>query len=224
MPTHAEVLNLDRRTITGPPIHWRDASVPILGGQGITTVQVAALRHGARTRRQLRAVALGEYRVHLHRGECEALVRGVAVERALNKAITVHGTHGATVERNVVYDVRGAGIYIEDGNELRNTIAHNAILCPSLSHKSQIGRLTPAEPPTGRTATGHRCALKGVPSHSDSDYDEQSGIYLLSPTNDVIGNHVVGMENAFYVNHQGGRLQGSARRAGSASSRRRLGR
>ena len=133
---------------------------------------------------------------------------GVAVERALNKAITVHGTHGATVERNVVYDVRGAGIYIEDGNELRNTIAHNAILCPSLSHKSQIGRLTPAEPPTGRTATGHRCALKGVPSHSDSDYDEQSGIYLLSPTNDVIGNHVVGMENAFYVNHQGGRSYG----------------
>ena len=213
VPTHAEVLNLDRSvTITGPPIHWRDEARPILGGQGITTVQVGGglmkMEH-ARVDNCGR-VALGEYCVHLHLvGECEAcVVRGIAVERALNKAITVHGTHGATVERNVVYDVRGAGIYIEDGNELRNTIAHNAILCPSLSHKSQIGRLTPAEPPTGRTATGHRCALKGVPSHSDSDYDEQSGIYLLSPTNDVIGNHVVGMENAFYVNHQGGRSYG----------------
>ena len=82
-----------------------------------------------------------------------ALLWRNVVEGGVNKGITLHGTHDATVEANVVYDLRGASIYVEDGNELRNTIAHNAILCPSLSHKSQIGRLTPAEPPTGRAAT-----------------------------------------------------------------------
>ena len=38
----AEVANLARSlTITGPPLFWRDAGRPILGGQGLTTVQAS---------------------------------------------------------------------------------------------------------------------------------------------------------------------------------------
>ena len=31
---------------------------------------------------------------------------------------------------NVVSDVRGAFYYIEDGNEMWNTLAHNVAICP----------------------------------------------------------------------------------------------
>ncbi len=37
----------------------------------------------------------------------------------------MHGTHSSTVENNVLYNVRGAGIYIEDGNEMYNDIKYN---------------------------------------------------------------------------------------------------
>jgi parallel beta-helix repeat protein len=37
----------------------------------------------------------------------------------------VHGTHLSTVEENVLYNVRGAGIYLEDGNEMFNKVKYN---------------------------------------------------------------------------------------------------
>jgi len=41
VPTQAEVANLDRSVlITGPPIAWRDAARPVLGGRGLVTAQV----------------------------------------------------------------------------------------------------------------------------------------------------------------------------------------
>ena len=50
-------------------------------------------------------------------GECaDCLFRGNAVEFGQQRGITVHGTHRATVSENVLTDVRGAGIYIEDGS------------------------------------------------------------------------------------------------------------
>lgn len=42
----------------------------------------------------------------------------------------VHGTHFATVTENTLFEVRGAGIYIEDGNEMYNYVTYNAVLCP----------------------------------------------------------------------------------------------
>ena len=43
--------------------------------------------------------------------------------------IIVHGTHSSTVEDNVLYNVRGAGIYIEDGNEMYNDIKVSVPVC-----------------------------------------------------------------------------------------------
>ena len=182
VPVRAEVANLARSvTITGPPIHWRNASRPILGGQGLTTVQMGGgvmVVEYARVERCGR-VALGAYCLHWHLvGDCpECRFRGNVVEGGVNKGITVHGTHNATVDANVVYDLRGASIYVEDGNELHNTLSHNLLLCPSLSHKAQLGGLKPQgdeQTATGATGTGHRCTLLGVPEHRDSDWEEQA--------------------------------------------------
>ena len=47
---------------------------------------------------------------------------GNAIEYSQQRAIIVHGTHLATVSMNVMSDVRGSGIFIEDGNEMFNLI------------------------------------------------------------------------------------------------------
>ena len=51
-----------------------------------------------------------------------------------------------------------------------------------------------------------RCSLAdGVPTQVDSDFNEQSAIYLLQPNAaDVIGNHAFGFDNAHFINQQGG--------------------
>ena len=56
---------------------------------------------------------------------------GNAIEYSQQRAVIVHGTHLATVSSmNVMSDVRGSGIFIEDGNEMFNLISHNVNLCP----------------------------------------------------------------------------------------------
>lgn len=53
-----------------------------------------------------------------------------AIEQSHQRGIIVHGTHLSTVSNNVLWDVRGAGIYVEDGNEMYNHIKYNVIVCP----------------------------------------------------------------------------------------------
>jgi hypothetical protein len=72
------------------------------------------------------------YCVHFHvMQKCPTcLLRGNAVEHGHQRGIVIHGTHLTVVEDNVVYDVRGANYYIEDGNELHNWLRHNVAICP----------------------------------------------------------------------------------------------
>ena len=147
---------------------------------------------------------LAAYCLHFHHlGDVEHLVDsgeashasyfiGNAVERGINKGITVHGTHRALVQHNVVLNQRGPGVYIEDGNELFNVIEENVVICSS-SLPRAIGGI-------------HRnslCRIKNVSNRyqtKDSDYDEVSGLYFLAPANHAIGNRVSGYDNGMYVN------------------------
>ena len=61
----------------------------------------------------------GKYPLHLHRmSSNEALVEGNAFDHSMQRGLVIHGTHGSTVSFNVFSDVRGAAMYIEDGNEM----------------------------------------------------------------------------------------------------------
>ena len=53
---------------------------------------------------------LGKYCLHFHLlGRCAACrLAGNAIEWGMQRGIVIHGTHEATVEANVVYDVRAA--------------------------------------------------------------------------------------------------------------------
>ena len=88
--------------------------------------------HHTRVERCGQRGVLGKYCMHLHRmGRCEACsLVGNAVEFGQQRGIVIHGTHAATVSQNVLYEVRGAGLYIEDGNEMNNRVLHNVVVCP----------------------------------------------------------------------------------------------
>jgi len=74
----------------------------------------------------------GKYCLHFHKMKScpDCLLKNNAIENSQQRGIIVHGTHLTKVTQNVLYDVRGAGLYIEDGNEMWNTLDYNVIICP----------------------------------------------------------------------------------------------
>eukprot|EP01084_Bolivina_argentea_P243509 408211_1 len=194
VPTQAEVLNMDRSIlITGPDPYYYDID-PIKGFQGITTRQAGGgiMQMDNVKIEKCGRVELGQYCLHFHLiGDCpECRFRGNVITKATNKGITVHGTHHSLVDNNIIYNVRGAFIYIEDGNEYENTISNNVAVCPEINNYVGLGAIAPTNP----------CMLDGVRNQEDSDRHEHTGIYINAPTNHIIGNHVIGMENALFIN------------------------
>ena len=191
--------------------HYCGQDCSAMGMQGITTSQ----RHGGVMQISHAAVdgcgrrELAEYCLHFHHlGDVKALVEngtnayesylvGNSIQNGVNKGITIHGTHRAIIQKNVIFDHRGPGIYIEDGNELFNVVEENVVMC---SEAQPSG-------PTGRMVPNSRCRFKNTTTRvetKDSDYDEVSGIYFLSPTNHTIGNRVSGYDNAMYIHSNDG--------------------
>lgn len=67
---------------------------------------------------------------HLNRNCPDCKMIGNAFEYGHQRGSIVHGTHLSTVEDNVYNDIRGATIYVEDGNEMYNRILYNVGICP----------------------------------------------------------------------------------------------
>nr|XP_026692211.1 fibrocystin-L-like isoform X4 [Ciona intestinalis] len=97
------------------------------------------------------AFRLGRYPIHFHlmgnvrNGvKINNYVRGCAIHKTFNRAVTVHGTHNLLVEHNVVYDVKGGALFIEDGVEIGNVLQYNLILFCKQSTSLQNDDITPA--------------------------------------------------------------------------------
>ncbi|XP_076030840.1 fibrocystin-L-like [Oratosquilla oratoria] len=73
------------------------------------------------------AFQLGRYPLHFHLvGNVNtSYIRGCAVHRTYNRAVTIHAANYLTVERNVVYNNMGHAIFTEDGVEQFNIIQYN---------------------------------------------------------------------------------------------------
>ena len=117
---------------------------------------------------------MGKYCLHFHQlsdcPDCEFYNN--AIEHSHQRGIIVHGTSRSTVENNILWDVRGAGVYIEDGNEYMNQIKYNVVICPwSLAHP-----------------TYHGCTIPGTDNAESDTPLNQAGIYSETAANDFIGN------------------------------------
>lgn len=134
----AEVGNLTRNILIQAPddMAWQaqgfGVHVMIMSAGGTAHVDGVAFRRAGQ--RGL----LGRYPFHWHMlsySGTETLgdatgqyIRNSAVHGSMNRGIVVHGTNGVLVQDNVVYDVRGHGIFLEDSVERRNTITGNLVL------------------------------------------------------------------------------------------------
>ena len=130
----------------------------------------------------------GKYCLHFHKmQDCpECVFRGNAIENSQQRGIIVHGTHNTRVEDNVLYNVRGGNLYLEDGNEMWNTLAYNVAVCPF-----------PFRDPTYRGCT--------VPGTSNSQADtsaNQAGFYSNgASTNNFIGNRAANHFKYVFLNN-----------------------
>lgn len=89
---------------------------------------------------------LGRYPFHWHMlgntGQGQYF-KNSSVHHSFNRAITIHGTESTLVQRNVLYDHIGHGVFLEDGSERFNTIIGNVVL---LSKRPVVGEeVTPSD-------------------------------------------------------------------------------
>jgi hypothetical protein len=54
--------------------------------------------------------------------------RKSSINTSANRGVVIHGTNGVTIKDNVIYDVRGHGVFTEDAVERRNVIDGNLVL------------------------------------------------------------------------------------------------
>lgn len=54
--------------------------------------------------------------------------RGSTINQSANRGIVIHGTNGVIVQNNIVFNVRGHGVFTEDAVERRNLIDNNLVL------------------------------------------------------------------------------------------------
>lgn len=68
---------------------------------------------------------MGKYCLHFHHaGQCaDCVFMGNSIYKSAQVGITVHATHRSLVDSNILWDTAAAGIYVEDGNEMFNTLS-----------------------------------------------------------------------------------------------------
>ncbi|GMI15001.1 hypothetical protein TrVE_jg10975 [Triparma verrucosa] len=116
----------------------------------------------------------GKYCAHMHRlsDSPDSIIRNNAFEHSMQRGVVIHGTHRSTISHNVFSDVRGAAMYIEDGNEMLNNLDYNVAICPwRLGDDQKWG-----------------CTIPGTSNNEADTSLNQAGVWALSPTNNMLGN------------------------------------
>jgi len=166
----AEVVNLERSVvITGSEEPSGQGLHTLMTGTGYMKVSYTRIERCGQLHEK------GRYCLHFHlMGHCPSCAfQGNAVLYSRQVGITIHGTHQALVDQNIIWDAKAVGIYVEDGDEMNNTLSNNIVICTSFG----------------------RCAGDWVAG----DQHFSAGIMLIGMTNHVIGNHVAGHLNGFWT-------------------------
>jgi parallel beta-helix repeat protein len=133
----AEVANISRNIVIQSPDDdlWNDE------GFGVhTMIMPESVAHveGVEFRRAGQRARARRYPFHWHMlsySGTETLedangqyLRSSTVNISENRGIVIHGTNGVLVQNNIVYNVRGHGIFLEDAVERRNIIDGNLVM------------------------------------------------------------------------------------------------
>jgi hypothetical protein len=134
----ATVANLTRNIVIQAPndTAWSTSGfgvhIMVMGAGAEAVVDGVEIRRGGQRNR------LGRYPFHWHMlsysppntgaDATGQYFRNSVVNESQNRGIVVHGTNGVLVQDNVVYDVRGHAIFLEDAVERRNTFDGNIVM------------------------------------------------------------------------------------------------
>ncbi|XP_033758164.1 fibrocystin-L-like [Pecten maximus] len=88
----------------------------------------------------------GRHPIHFHmNGDMsKSYVRGSAIHSTYNRALNIRATNNLQIEKNIIYDVTGGGIVLEDGMETGNIIQNNLALSVKASSRLLNEDITPA--------------------------------------------------------------------------------
>jgi G8 domain/Secretion system C-terminal sorting domain/Right handed beta helix region len=100
--------------------------------QGMAHVSGVEIRRGGQDGR------LGRYPFHWHMLSYEGsatladatgqYIRSSVVNESVHRGIVVHGTNGVEISKNVLYNIKGHGVFTEDASERRNIFNENLVL------------------------------------------------------------------------------------------------
>ena len=91
------------------------------------------------------AFRLGRYPIHFHfLKDSSSYVKDCSVHHVFNRAIVIHHTNRVRIENNVLFNVLGGSIFIEDGIEEFNLIKGNLVVFTRQSQALLNADITPA--------------------------------------------------------------------------------
>ncbi|CAD5116834.1 DgyrCDS5681 [Dimorphilus gyrociliatus] len=92
------------------------------------------------------AFRLGRYSVHFHlNGDMTgSYVRGCSIHDTFNRAINIHNTHNLLIEHNLIFNVMGGAMFLEDSIEHGNIFQYNLAVKVRSSSSLLNDDITPA--------------------------------------------------------------------------------
>ncbi len=122
---------------------------------------------------------LGRYPVHWHLNQdtsSGSFIQNSSIHDTFQRGVVIHQSNGVKADNNVIFNLPGHAVFLEDGVERNNILTNNLVM--------QVGYVL----------RKHRLSLKD----GDSDRAErQAGFWLTNPQNTVRGNVVAGVENGW---------------------------
>lgn len=109
-----------------------------------------------------------------------SFVRDCSIENSFYRCAVIHGTHFATITRNVAYNITGHCYYLEDGVEENNTISYNLAALVKVIGKPAAGEVQEGE-------------LTFQSENLENPVDAgAAGFYITNAYNTIIGNAASG--------------------------------
>lgn len=124
---------------------------------------------------------LGRYPIHFHHAGSVAgqYVRNSSIHDSASRCVALHNTHKAEVTDNVCYNVQGHALFLENGNEVKNTIRGNLLV-------------DVVAPPAGTEL------LQSDVDIQISRWRGPAGIWVANPDNTIQDNVVVNAGTGFW--------------------------
>lgn len=132
----------------------------------------------------------GRYPVHMHllRKSPKTFIKDNSIHDSMTRWITLHGTQGVTLARNVGYMSIGHGYYLEDGTEINNKLYSNlGVLARAAIKNKQNPREVPGILAYAKDKIG---AETDVPYRSD--YIQPTVFWIMNGWNDFEYNMAAG--------------------------------